>query len=242
MKNLNRLLVFLGAYCFNIAILLLAFFLFAVLADELFPPFPWKFMFICSAVIVGTQFIFILPIVKPPRLTIRGKPLLLSACMASFIAAVLTLGLVSLVYSIVMTLALDVPKEDEMQEGFFLIFLGSSWIVWTICLLIFVNRKKRDPSSIVKCTSWLFAGSIIELLLSIPLAILVARRSNCYCSTGSFFSLSLSFLAALWLFGPFMVILLVWRRRPWTKDHCFNCGYPRKLADSSVCSECGTEI
>ena len=242
MKNLNRLLVFLGAYCFNIAILLLAFFLFAVLADELFPPFPWKFMFICSAVIVGTQFIFILPIVKPPRLTIRGKSLLLSACMASFIAAVLTLGLVSLVYSIVMTLALDVPKEDEMQEGFFLIFLGSSWIVWTICLLIFVNRKKRDPSSIVKCTSWLFAGSIIELLLSIPLAILVARRSNCYCSTGSFFSLSLSFLAALWLFGPFMVILLVWRRRPWTKDHCFNCGYPRKLADSSVCSECGTEI
>jgi hypothetical protein len=242
MKNLNRLLVFLGAYCFNIAILLLAFFLFAVLADELFPPFPWKFMFICSAVIVGTQFIFILPIVKPPRLTIRGKPLLLSACMASFIAAVLTLGLVSLVYSIVMTLALDVPKEDEMQEGFFLIFLGSSWIVWTICLLVFVNRKKRDPSSIVKCTSWLFAGSIIELLLSIPLAILVARRSNCYCSTGSFFSLSLSFLAALWLFGPFMVILLVWRRRPWTKDHCFNCGYPRKLADSSVCSECGTEI
>jgi hypothetical protein len=242
MKNLNRLLVFLGAYCFNIAILLLAFFLFAVLEDELFPPFPWKFMFICSAVIVGTQFIFILPIVKPPRLTIRGKPLLLSACMASFIAAVLTLGLVSLVYSIVMTLALDVPKEDEMQEGFFLIFLGSSWIVWTICLLVFVNRKKRDPSSIVKCTSWLFAGSIIELLLSIPLAILVARRSNCYCSTGSFFSLSLSFLAALWLFGPFMVILLVWRRRPWTKDHCFNCGYPRKLADSSVCSECGTEI
>jgi hypothetical protein len=242
MKNLNRLLVFLGAYCFNIAILLLAFFLFAVLEDELFSPFPWKFMFICSAVIVGTQFIFILPIVKPPRLTIRGKPLLLSACMASFIAAVLTLGLVSLVYSIVMTLALDVPKEDEMQEGFFLIFLGSSWIVWTICLLVFVNRKKRDPSSIVKCTSWLFAGSIIELLLSIPLAILVARRSNCYCSTGSFFSLSLSFLAALWLFGPFMVILLVWRRRPWTKDHCFNCGYPRKLADSSVCSECGTEI
>ena len=187
MKNLNRLLVFLGAYCFNIAILLLAFFLFALLEDELFSPFPWKFIFSCSAVIVGTQFIFILPIVKPPRLTIRGKPLLLSACMASFIAAVLTLGLVSLVYSIVMTLALDVPKEDEMQRGFFLLFLGAPWIVWTICLLVFVNREERDPSSIVKCTSWLFAGSIIEFLLSIPLAILVARRSNCYCSTGSFF-------------------------------------------------------
>ena len=237
----KRLLFILGAYVSTVLLLVLGFVIFNLIEDELFQPLPWEFVFICPAVIVGSQLIFILPMVKPPRLLTQGESLLLSACMASVIASILTLGLWSLVYSIFMNLVLDVPKEDEIQEGFFLIFLASSWIVWTICLLLFVNRSKRDPSSIVKVTSWLFAGSIIEFLLSIPLAILVARRSNCYCSTGSFVSLSLSFFAALWLFGPFMVILLVWRKRPWTKDHCFNCGYPRKV-NADCCSECGATV
>ena len=237
----KRLLFILGAYVSTVLLLVLGFVIFNLIEDELFQPLPWEFVFICPAVIVGSQLIFILPMVKPPRLLTQGKSLLLSACMASVIASILTLGLWSLVYSIFMNLVLDVPKEDKIQEGFFLIFLASSWIVWTICLLLFVNRSKRDPSSIVKVTSWLFAGSIIEFLLSIPLAILVVRRSNCYCSTGSFVSLSLSFFAALWLFGPFMVILLVWRKRPWTKDHCFNCGYPRKVK-ADCCSECGATV
>lgn len=231
-----------GAYIATVAILLVTFILFNMVLDELFPPLPWGFIFICPAVIVATQCIFVLPIVKPPRLTIRGKSLVVSTCMASFIGALLMVGFVTFVYSIVVTLAMNMPKQDVTEQSYFWFFLGFSWVVWTIGLLIYINRNKRDPSSLVRCTSWLFAGSLIELLLSIPLAIMVARRSNCYCSTGSFVSLTFSFFATLWLFGPFMIILLFWRKRPWTKDHCFNCGYPRKTVNSTVCSECGVEL
>lgn len=201
-------------------------------------PIPIQFVLISSAIIVSTQYVFVLPIIKPPRLTIRGKSLLLSACLASVIAALMTLCVATFVFSVYMTLVKQLPRDDEIHEGFFFVVLGVSWLFWTVVLLTFVNRKKRDPSALVRITSWLFAGSIIEFLLSIPLAILVSRRTNCYCSTGSFIALIISFLSAIWLFGPFMIIVIIWRKRPWTKDHCFNCGYPRDRT-TEVCSECG---
>lgn len=241
MKGFQRLCIILGGYVFTLGILVSMNVLIDIF-DGSTITIQWQAWVITASIIVGTQLIFILPIVKPPRLTIQGKSLLLSTCMAGGIAAVLTFGLVSLVYSVITSLVLNVPKTDEMQEEFIWVFLIASWVVWSICLSIFVLRKKRDPSVLVKVTSWLFAGSLVEFLLSIPLAIMVARRSNCYCATGSFVTLVLSFFATLWLFGPFMVILLVWRKRPWIKDHCMNCGYPRKLAQGNVCSECGTEL
>jgi hypothetical protein len=115
----KRLLFILGAYVSTVLLLVLGFVIFNLIEDELFQPLPWEFVFICPAVIVGSQLIFILPMVKPPRLLTQGKSLLLSACMASVIASILTLGLWSLVYSIFMNLVLDVPKEDKIQEGFF---------------------------------------------------------------------------------------------------------------------------
>jgi hypothetical protein len=241
MKGMERLLIIFGVFVFYVALLVVVNVIINTL-DSATVSIEWTTWIISAAIIVGTQIIFILPMVQPPRLTVRGKSLLLSTCMASFIAALLTLTLVTFVYSTITTMVLNLPKQDEINESFFWIILWASWAVWTICLLIYVHRQNRDPSTLVRCTSWLFAGSLVEFLLSIPLAIMVARRSNCYCATGSFVSLALSFVAAIWLFGPFMIILLVWRKRPWTKDHCFNCGYPRKLINSTVCSECGIEL
>jgi len=241
MKVFHRILIILGAFVCTVGVLVGMNVLINI-SDGSTISVQWETWFITASVIVGTQTIFILPFVKPPRHSVKGKSLILSTCLASFIASVLTIGLVLLVYSIVMSLIMDLPKKDEIQEEIFFTILLSSWIVWSILLLIFVFRKKRDPHSLVKVTSWLFAGSLIEFLLSIPLAIIVARRSSCYCATGSFITLSLSFLASLWLIGQFMIILIVWRKRPRKKDHCFNCGYPRKIADSEKCSECGVEM
>ncbi len=242
MKVLQRLFIILGVFVCTVAILVGVNVLINVL-DGSTVRIEWKAWFITASIIVGTQLIFILPLVKPPRLTVKGKSLLLSTCIVSVVASVLTIGLISLVYSTITSLVLNLPKKDEIpEEEIFWTFLIATWIVWSICLVVFVLRKKRDPSSLVKITSWLFAGSLVELLLTIPIEIMVARRSDCYCATGSFMSLVFSFLAALWLFGPFMVILLIWRKRPWTKDHCFNCGYPRKLVSSEECSECGSAL
>jgi len=215
-------------------------YLYTLLLDDTFGLHElWEYILICPAIIVITQLIFVLPMVKPPQLTIGGKSLVCSIVIVSGIAATMTLALYGLVHSLVISIMMNTPKQDGISEFFFWLFLGVSWVVWSTGLLIYVHRKNKDPGTLVRVTSGLFAGTLIEFLLSIPLTIMVERRTNCFCDSGAFIALCFSFLAAVWLFGPCMIVVVVWRKRPWIKDHCFNCGYPRKTTSSGVCSECG---
>jgi hypothetical protein len=239
MKSAKRLLIILGAFLFNVALLVgINVVLDAVNGSTV--EIQWEAWLIVAAIVVGTQTIFILPLVRLPTTTHYGKSLKMSMVVASLVASIFTFTLVVFVYSLVTTIFLDFPKHDSISLGFFGIFLGCSWVVWSVFLLVFTQRRSHDARPLVRLTAFLFAGSLIEFLLSIPLVIMVNRRSNCYCETGSFFALIASFTASIWLFGPFMVILLFWRKRPWTKDHCYKCGYPRKVVNADVCSECGS--
>jgi hypothetical protein len=239
MNGSKRLLIILGAYVLNVAFVIGSLALLQLINGSTVKIF-WSFPLVTSAIIVGTQALFVLPLVRPPSTTLYGKSLFLSMIIAALIASINTFALVVFIFSIVTTMFLDFPDKDQISEWFILGFLGCSWILWSILLIIFAKRRNKDASPLVKLTSWLFAGSLVEFLLSIPLVIMVNRRSSCYCETGSFLALVASFVAAFWLFGPFMLILLFWRKRPWQKDHCLSCGYPRKVTGANVCSECGS--
>ena len=238
MKGLKRLGIIFAAYLFNVGFLVILNVLLDLASDSTIR-IQWKECLIFSSIIVGTQAIFILPLVRPPTSSLYGKSLILSTLIAAFVASLCTLAFAGFILSLIVTVFFNFPKLDETITHIFLIFLSCSWVVWTVLLVIFVNRGSRDGGFIVRLTGFLFAGSIIEFLLSIPLVIMVEKRSSCYCATGSFLSLIASFTASLWLFGPFIVILLFWRKRPWIKDHCVKCGYPRKVVSAGVCSECG---
>ncbi|MBC8309981.1 MAG: hypothetical protein ISR75_01900 [Phycisphaerales bacterium] len=221
-----------------------------------------EYIIIASLFFVATQAIFVLPIVKPPKVASKGMPLKISVLMAGFIGTTLCVIFASAVISIVLTLILGKNGEGdswgiapllysciwifdggfEPEMSYPILFIFISWVIWSTLLFIFILRGKRDPSPLVKLTGWLFAGSLVELLLSIPLFLMVRRKTDCYCATGSFGALIMSVFTSLWLFGPFMVILLVWRKRPWSKDHCVHCGYPKRVSGANVCSECGIEL
>jgi len=221
----------------------------------------WLYISAASLIFVSSQAIFIVPFVKPPKVTSKGMPLKISILIAGFVGTTLCVIFVSAVLSIVLTLFLGQSDGGDnwgigpilysllwIFDGFEpellypLACIVVSWIIWSTLLCIFVRRRKRDPRALVKITGWLFAGSLVELLLSIPLFIMVNKKTDCYCATGSFGALIMAVFTSLWLFGPWMVILLVWKRRPWTKDHCLYCGYPRKVMSTEICSECGNAI
>ena len=227
---------------------------------------PWLGIPVSVAIFVGSQIIFILPLVKPPKITSRGKPLFCSIVVAALFASILTVIFGMMVMSIVQ-MSMKTPEDDtwaifsilflgwwavEYDQSFFdpelyvlyveLGVLVISWIFWSWLLWVFVQRRHKDPGTLVRMTGWLFAGTLFEVLLAVPLMLIVRRRTDCYCSTGAFGALTLSVMACLWLCGPGIVIALCWRKRPWTKDHCFHCGYPRKVATASACSECGNTL
>lgn len=232
------------------------------------PHVSWIGVGISVFVFVGSQIIFILPLVKVPTVTPKGKCLFRSILIAGIFAAILTTMFGMLVMSIVQ-MSMTMPSDDgwgilsllfvgwwtvdwddffdPTQSEMYILYIEFgllllSWIFWTWLLWVFVQRRHKDPSTLVRITGWLFSGTIVELLLAVPLMLIVRRRTDCYCATGSFGTLILSIMGCLWLCGPGIVIALIWRKRPWIKDHCFHCGYPRKVAGVSNCSECGTQL
>ena len=95
MKGLKRLLILFWVFLFNVFVLLSAIALLELIADGTIGDPPWEFILISASVIVGTQIVFILPFVKPPTITTKGKSLIVSSLIASIAGAFLVVGFCS---------------------------------------------------------------------------------------------------------------------------------------------------
>ena len=74
----------------------------------------------------------------------------------------------------------------------------------------------------------------------LPIDLMVRRRTDCYCGTGTFISMCFSAVALLWLTGPGIVIALTHRRRRTARQtHCGRCGQAKGPSPGPVCPECG---
>jgi hypothetical protein len=114
------------------------------------------------------------------------------------------------------------------------------WIFW---FLIFALLGSAQWSKRFRCMyRTLIAGTILELLITIPIDAYVRKRTNCYCGEGTFFSLVIGLTAILWAFGPGVAILFYIRRHQLLADtgRCLQCGYNLYGLDSNRCPECGT--
>jgi hypothetical protein len=123
--------------------------------------------------------------------------------------------------------------------------IGIALLGWTFWFLIFAllgagHRTKRF--------SWMYrmliAGTVIELLITIPVDAEVRKRTSCYCGEGTFLSLIIGLTAILWTFGPGVAILFFVRRNQLkaASDRCLKCGYDLRELESRRCPECGTKF
>ena len=88
----------------------------------------------------------------------------------------------------------------------------------------------------------LLGGTIVEAALILPIDIMIRRRTQCYCETGSFVALCLSTWALLWLAGPGAIIVVFRKRhRAWFETHCDYCGYERGPSPGERFPECGID-
>lgn len=221
----------------------------------------WTLLIVNVVVVIGTQILFLLPVFRfKPELGGR-KSLRTSMVVAGFGAAILTtsllMGVVCLVQLITgsidefpMTLYLDaegaVIGEILIRDKFSWIFvvslvvLGVSWFCWSLVLIAFVARRNM-PQAIRRVTGLLVAGTLLEILLVLPLEAMVRRRAECYCGTGSFQMLLGAVFAGTWLLGPGIFVLFVLRRPAYWGRYCPDCGYekgPRSM-QPKACPECG---
>ena len=116
----------------------------------------------------------------------------------------------------------------------------AGWIFW---FLIFTLLGSAPWSRRFR---WMYrtliAGTILELLITIPIDAYVRKRTSCYCGEGTFWSLAIGLTAILWTFGPGVAILFFVRRHQLLAESgcCLQCGYNLYGLASNRCPECGT--
>jgi hypothetical protein len=223
-------------------------------------PSEWEFgaewLIICGipvAVLVASQAAFLIPVLRrrPPS-NGRAKSLRLSMVAAGLVGAALTcglgLGLIGLAQLLVRhfnsspsgdpvdAIQLDTPLP--LIVGFFGVLIVS-WVFWSLLLLSF-SRRRQGRGVLERTIGLLLGGTILEVILTLPVDIMIRRKTDCYCASGTFGALCLSAWALLWLAGPGIVIaVLSKRRRLWIDTHCANCGYEKGPSPAAKCPECG---
>jgi hypothetical protein len=140
-------------------------------------------------------------------------------------------------------LALMTSTEEEFYalQRLSAIPVIGAWIVGGALWAFFLRRSasSRDPAGLDLLLRRILAGTAVELVLGLPIALLIRRRSECYCSTATFFNFAFGTAALLWICGPWSVLFLTRKARAnWSRTACASCGYPRR-SGGSECSECG---
>jgi hypothetical protein len=86
--------------------------------------------------------------------------------------------------------------------------LLATWIFWGIILYAYTRDLPRYDA-IFQLAQFLFAGSIAELLATVPSHLIVSRRSYCLAGLSTGIGLMAGLLVMLWSFGPAIFLLFL---------------------------------
>jgi hypothetical protein len=187
-----------------------------------------------------------LPIAWRLRVTCSdGIPLRLSLLAAIWIAAMLAVGIVfALMQAQDLLLSRFMPGSSNLQDEtkviIGLVCLVASWCIFTPIVLAY--RRGVDEATFVgRVINALFVGTIIELMLTIPIDVMARRRSTCHCAETSFWSMVIGIALAFVTVGPMILLLPVGRRLARRRlGACVVCGYDlRSTPRLARCPECG---
>ena len=201
----------------------------------------WLATAIALLILLGAQALFLvgMPQARWPKPT-GGVSMTVSMLTGALVAALLTFGVFAALLNI--TTAWERLTETVELNVFWVI--PAAWAGWFfVFLVMWAGEWLMVFKKIYKL---LIAGTVLELLVTIPIDVHVRRRTSCWCGEGTFFALVIGATVALWSFGPGLVMLLLTRRlqRRGYFSICRKCAYDLRGLDpeSKRCPECGTRV
>lgn len=222
--------------------------LYAMLLATLFAPLVFESDTVLAgvmilAIMLGTQALFIfgagtIELCRP----IRRRRLLLPVIVAATLFTVLAGG------AIVALMELLNVGEHPGAGALIMFLLVGNWTLWFVMFLIRARVMERH-TVLARLTAAMFAGSLLELMVTVPSHVVVSRRPGCLVGAGTMLGIIAGVLVMTWSFGPAIVLLFLRprlrrERQEWS-TRCEHCGYDLRAsipAGSSVCPECGSPI
>jgi hypothetical protein len=163
---------------------------------------PW----ILAAIVVVCQIVLLWLSVDTSRKKLKAQtPIVLTGLITGFLLTIVT-SVVGLAAFIVIWGEDAVPDLGSVWPvvGVFLV----SWIVWGV---VFYRMTRNSTDPVTRAVSWLFRGSVLELLIAVPSHVIVRRRHDC-CAPGlTAFGITSGIAIMLLSFGP--SVLLLYKKR-----------------------------
>jgi hypothetical protein len=143
------------------------------------------------------------------RLGDEARPLWRSALAGGFVAMLLSIGLLASLQE----LRGRWQSFDERGYGAgWLLAMGGVWLGWAVVFALYYRSLDRRLM-VSRMLRLLIGGTILELLVAAPVYALAKAddrlSSECYCARGSYTGLVLGLTAAIWLFGPGLLLLFL---------------------------------
>ncbi|MFG0285672.1 MAG: hypothetical protein ACF8R7_14735 [Phycisphaerales bacterium JB039] len=163
-------------------------------------------------------------------------PLWLSALTGAFLVGLLC---AALAFAIVGVIDEYSSVDVEPMVPWIVLCVLPGWVVGTPLILAFLKRGAKE-SQLQRMSARLLLGTVVELAAVIPLDVMVRRKTDCYCGTGTYWALTIMGGVALCALGPFVLLAPAGRRRRRLREgRCEACGYDMRGAAADRCPECG---
>ncbi len=161
---------------------------------------------IIGGVFVLAQFSLLSLSVDQAQKRMRSRtPIVISAMITGLFLSVITIVIV-FASSVVVWGESKVPDLGSGAPVVYII--AGLWMVWGI-LFYLLYRNSDDP--VTRALSWLFRGSVLELLVAVPSHVIVRRRHDCCAPAVTGFGITSGIAIMLLSFGP--SVLLLFKKR-----------------------------
>ena len=175
------------------------------------------------------------------RLAAEGRPLKGAVLTAAAMAMLLTVGAVVLILEVPDWWEPIAATHDPKVAAGTVAAMLLLWGLWAWVFAVYWRQGDRY-TQLGRMIRGLVAGSLLEVLVAVPVHIWAARQRECYCYRGSYTTLVLAGVVLLWAFGPGIALLFMRERYRQARlfPMCKKCGYNLTGLPEPRCPECGT--
>ncbi len=165
----------------------------------------WGSWIVAGVFILGQAVLLGLSIDTTKRRLQSRTPVVLSALTVGFFLTVITVVVVMAAF-LVLWGENKFPAIRDLTPV--VATISITWIAWGILFYLFY-RNSTDPAT--RALSWLFRGSVLELLVAVPSHVIVRRRQDCCAPLVTGFGITSGIAIMLMSFGP--SVLLLFKKR-----------------------------
>jgi hypothetical protein len=135
------------------------------------------FIWICVGVVVLGEILLLWLRVDTTQRRLKPRThILVSVVTTALLMAILTFNIMMAVGVALRGDGLFDPLHDYAVLFILIAAVAVPWLVWGVLFYRFW-RNSSDP--VTRAVAWLFRGSVLELLIAVPVHVIVRRRQDC---------------------------------------------------------------